>query len=100
MYRELANPTGALDLLAEKVMQPFFMKLRNLLRPHLPEAIGDDRLLLSIMSIIAMVIHFNFSREAVSRLTGRTYDAAFKTRLVEHITEFSLKGLGGMSIQE
>lgn len=100
MYRELANPTGALDLLAENVMQPFFMKLRNLLRPHLPETIGDDRLLLSIISIIAMVIHFNFSREAVSRLTGRTYDSDFKARLVEHITEFSLKGLDGMNQQE
>jgi len=31
---------------------------------------------------------------AVSRLTGREYDNDFRARLVEQITQFSLKGLG------
>jgi hypothetical protein len=31
---------------------------------------------------------------AVSRLVGRRYDPAFKAQLVDHITEFSLRGLG------
>jgi len=41
-----------------------------------------------------MVLYFNFARVAVSRLTGREYDALFRTHLVEHIIGFSLAGLG------
>jgi hypothetical protein len=41
-----------------------------------------------------MVLYFNFARVAVTRITGREYDEAFKTRLVEHITGFALAGLG------
>ncbi len=41
-----------------------------------------------------MVLHFNFARVAITRITGRQYDPAFKAQLVEHIVEFSLKGIG------
>ncbi len=51
--------------------------------------------MLNIMSIFAMVLHFNFARVAVSHITGRKYDPAFKAILVEHIMNFSLTGLGG-----
>jgi len=43
-----------------------------------------------------MVLHFNFARVAVTRITGRGYDADFKAMLVEHITQFALKGLSMM----
>ena len=44
--------------------------------------------------MFAMVTHFNFARAAISRITGREYDKEFEARLVDHIIEFSTKGLG------
>ncbi|MDY7035909.1 MAG: hypothetical protein SV375_07075 [Thermodesulfobacteriota bacterium] len=35
-----------------------------------------------------------FARAPVTRITGREYDQDFKARLVEHIIEFAVKGLG------
>jgi hypothetical protein len=47
-----------------------------------------------------MVLYFNFARVAVSRLTGRKYDTAFRALLVEQITQFSLRGLGVGKMEE
>ena len=52
-------------------------------------------LLLYIQSIISMVIHFNFARNPVMRITGRQYDDRFKDELVDHVVQFSLSGLNG-----
>jgi len=61
----------------------------------MPEGQGEEHLMLNLLSIFAMVLYFNFARVAVNRITGREYDPSFKARLVEHIVEFSLNGLGG-----
>jgi len=95
MTRELIQPTDAFELLAGEVLRPFFKELADTLRPFMPEGLGNEGLMLNILSMFSMVIYFNFARAVVSRITGREYDAAFKDRLVEQIVEFSLNGLGG-----
>ena len=95
MVRELGQPTEAFELLAEQVIRPFFKEIADVLRPVMPRGIGEERLMLNVLSIFAMVLYFNFARVAVTRITGREYDSAFKARLVEHITEFTRKALGG-----
>ena len=92
--RELAQPTEAFDLVAELVTIPFFQKLSALLRPFMPPELTKEQVMLNILCIFAMVLYFNFARVAVSRLTNQEYDKAFKARLVEHLTGFSLTGLG------
>lgn len=94
MAREMARPTAAFDLVAEQAMGPLMKELAEVLRPGLPDRMGADRLMLNMLSILATVLYFNFARVAVTRMTGHEYDPAFRTRLVEHITEFALKGLG------
>jgi hypothetical protein len=47
--------------------------------------------------VFAMVLYFNFARVLISRFTGCDYDADFKGRLVDHIVEFSINGLGAKS---
>ena len=59
----------------------------------MPAGLGEERLKLNIFSIFGMVIYFNFARSAVTHITGQKYDRDFKEMLVEHITDFSLKGL-------
>jgi len=95
MTTEMAKPGKAFELVAEKVMRPFFKELAHMLRSVVPERADEERLMLNIMSIFAMVLHFNFARAAISHITGREYDPAFKALLVEHIMNFSLTGLGG-----
>jgi TetR/AcrR family transcriptional regulator, regulator of cefoperazone and chloramphenicol sensitivity len=94
MAREMARPTAAFDLVAEQAMGPSMKNLADALRPGLPDGMGEDRLMLDMFSILAMVIYFNFARIAVTRMTGHEYDHAFRRRLVEHIVEFSVSGLG------
>jgi AcrR family transcriptional regulator len=94
MARELSQPTEAFELLAEQVVKPFFKELAHTLSSVMPTGLGEEHLLLNILSIFAVVLYFNFARVAVTRITGRQYDSAFKAQLVEHIVEFSLRGLG------
>ena len=96
MARELGQPTEAFELVAKHVMRPFFIELADTLRSFLPGGLTEERLMLNVFSMFATVLYFSFAQVAVTRITGREYDAAFKARLVEHITEFSVKGLGGI----
>jgi len=96
MARELGQPTEAFELVAEQVIRPFFKGLAGSLRSFMPEGLSEERLMLNILSMFATVLYFSFAHVAVTRITGHEYDAAFKARLVEHITEFSVKGLGGI----
>jgi hypothetical protein len=75
-------------------MRPFFKELAQMLGAGIPKATGKESLMLDLFSVFSMVMYFNFAREAVSRITGRQYDQAFKEHLVEHIAGFVQKGLG------
>jgi len=94
IFRELAEPTEAFELVANEALRPLFDTLTERMRLLVPEDMDEKRLRLSIFSIFAMVIHFNFARAAVTHITGQEYDRDFKSLLVEHITNFSLNGLG------
>jgi AcrR family transcriptional regulator len=93
MTREMTQPTRAFELVAQEVIQPFFKEFADKLRSVQTDEVGQEQMLLNIFSIFSMVLYFNFARVAVSRITGRKYDPAFRARLVEQITQFSLKGL-------
>jgi len=93
MIREMSRPTLASDMLLKQVIKPFFGELANLLCPFLPGETENEQVMLNILGIFSMVIYFNFARFPVMRLTGREYDDDFKDRLVEHIVQFSLRGL-------
>ena len=93
MTREMTQPTKAFELVAQQVIEPFFKEVGEKLSSVLSDEMGQEQMLLNIFSIFAMVLYFNFARVAVSRLTGHQYDAAFRARLVEQITQFSLRGL-------
>ena len=96
MARELGQPTEAFELVAEQVIRPFVKELADTLRSLMPGGLTEERLMLNVLTIIATVLYFSFAHVAVTRITGREYDVAFKAQLVEHITEFSVKGLGGI----
>ena len=95
MVREMARPTEAFEMVVGEVIGPFQRKLVDLIRPFMAREMGQAALLLHTQSIISMVIHFNFARNPVMRITGREYDDQFKDELVKHVVQFSLSGLTG-----
>jgi len=96
IIRELAEPTEAFELLAENALRPLIGIIANHLRPMMPHELAEERLSLNILSIFALVTYFNLARAAVTHITGQEYDEDFKTMLVEHISDFSLMGLGAI----
>ena len=100
MTREMTQPTKAFKHVAEQVIQPFFKEVSDQLDTVLSNKVGEEQMLLNIFSIFAMVLYFNFARVAVSRLMGREYDPALRALLVEHITQFSLRGLRKGKMEE
>jgi len=92
--REMAKPTEAFDLLAQEMMVPFISEVAGLLRKADPERpLGEEDLLLAILSLLASVLFFNFARTAVTRITGRSYDRGFRSRLIHHITRHAMGGM-------
>ncbi|MCG6916834.1 MAG: DUF1956 domain-containing protein [Deltaproteobacteria bacterium] len=100
MTREMTQPTKAFEHVDKQVIQPLFKEVSDHLDSLLSNKVGEEQMLLDIFSIFAMVLYFNFARVAVSRLTGRKYDSTFRARLVEQITQFSLRGLGVGKMEE
>lgn len=94
---EMAKPTEAFKMIADQALRPLFDSLFEDLRSVLPDDMEEERLSLNIFSVFAMVLYFNFAQPVISSFTGCDYDAAFKERLVDHIVEFSLNGLGAES---
>ena len=93
MTRELIKPSDAFEMVATETMRPFFEKLGQRLKPFLSDTVDEERMLLNIISIIALVIYFNFARVPVSKIIDHVYDEPFKDRLVQHIVQFSLFGI-------
>jgi len=93
--REMAAPTAAFNILMEQAFRPLFNDLLNYLRTALPEIKNEEMMLLNIFSIFSMILHFSFARPLISSITGQNYDKDFKTKLINHITDFALHGLYG-----
>ena len=81
-------------MIADQALRPMFDSLFKDLRRVLPDKMEEEKLVLNIFSVLAMVLYFNFARILISSFTGCDYDADFKRRLVDHIVEFSIHGLG------
>jgi AcrR family transcriptional regulator len=90
---ELAKPTAAFKMIADQAFRPLFEDLRS----ALPDDIEEERLVLNIFSVFAMLHYFNFARPLISSFMGCENDADLQGRLVDHIVEFSINGLSANS---
>ncbi len=96
IHREMAQPTEALEMIVDNATAPAFMHLAKLLEPHVDGNMAPVRAMLCLFSVFSQIMLFSFSRNMVTRLTGRRYDETFVEDLVEHITSFSLEGFSGI----
>jgi AcrR family transcriptional regulator len=94
IFAEFAQPTEAFDLVADQVLKPLFTSLMTDLKAVMPDTAGDQQMALNAFSILAMVLYFNLARPLISRFLDSYEEVDFKDRLVDHIVEFSLNGIG------
>jgi AcrR family transcriptional regulator len=94
MGRELANPGKAFELVSQEALRPLFKLLGKLLGENLYLAQNDLERAFFLTSIFGQILYFNLARYPLSRLTGREFDDEFCDEIAEHITRFSLRGLG------
>jgi AcrR family transcriptional regulator len=93
IVRELNNPTEAFELAADQTLRPLFKRLYELLEFFAQADLDEDNLSFDILSVFGIILYFNYSRPMVSRITGKSYDADFKARLIEQMVRFSTYGL-------
>ncbi len=93
VYREMSPDAVAADLVASELATPINSCLREALmltHPH----IGKDHAAFCASSIIGQVLHFIFMRDILRSLISAETEAEFIEIIIQHITAFSLRGIG------
>jgi len=90
--REMSHNAIAKDILIKELIAPVHKVLTEAIRRAQPQ-IPDEKVTLCISSINGQVIHFCRARDSIEKIGGRKYDKEFLEYIVEHITDFSLKGI-------
>jgi AcrR family transcriptional regulator len=90
---EMSEGGMALDMLVKELVTPVHRTMKDAVMRARP-VLSDREATLCIVSIIGQVLHFIRAREVVKKLTGSGYSREFVEEIVDHITEFSLKGIG------
>lgn len=95
IMRELSRPTEAFEIMAQNHMRPTVELIGRLINNSMGGTFSEEESMLNALSVVAQAIYFNNARVVVSRLTGNdTDEESYNKRLVEHVTGFSLRGVG------
>lgn len=90
---EMSEKGIAHDIMFKECVTPVHRLFREAILRTRPEMAGE-KATLCIASIFGQMVHFVRAREVVKRVTGRGYSREFIGDIVEHITDFSMKGIG------
>jgi AcrR family transcriptional regulator len=90
---EMSEPGMATDILMKEIVTPVHKVLKEAVQKARPDLAGE-KVSLCIVSLIGQMFHFVRAREIIKRVVGRGYSKEFLNEVVEHITDFSLKGMG------
>ncbi len=95
MFREMVDPTGALDLVIEGVIRPRFDEATEIVRRLLGPDVPKRRVQLSAESIVGQCVHLAHAQPVLAKLMpDLRFNAENLDLLVDHITQFSLAALG------
>jgi TetR/AcrR family transcriptional regulator, regulator of cefoperazone and chloramphenicol sensitivity len=92
-YKEMSPDSIAADIVLETLVNPIHLSLRAAIlqaRPGL-QGITAGR---CVSSITGQVLHFIRAREILCGLAGENYNDVFIQESINHIIDFSLKGIG------
>jgi hypothetical protein len=94
MMRELAHPTQACVEVVREYIRPMADILRGILGELLPEA-DPVRIYMTGFSIVGQCLFYKQNRPVAQLLMGeRDFATLDADRIAEHVTAFTLRGLG------
>jgi TetR/AcrR family transcriptional regulator, regulator of cefoperazone and chloramphenicol sensitivity len=98
MAREMVEPTRAFDTLVEEAVRPLHEELASIVRELLGPKASNRDVRLSTLSILSQGVYYHRALPVLGRLYPQSrYGSEEIEALVEHITQFSLSGLAGVS---
>lgn len=100
LAREMIEPTRALDILVEEGGRPMHRELALIIRELLGPEASDKAVRLCTMSIVSQCVYYHHARPVIARLyPQQKYDRKEIEDIAEHITQFSLLAVKGLSKQ-
>lgn len=93
IYREMGPDAVTGGLVAERLAIPINRALKKSILKTSPE-LDEEHVSYCVSSITGQVIHFIRSREVLRKIHGSKDNEAFIEEVIDHITQFSLRGLG------
>ncbi|MBN2447595.1 MAG: CerR family C-terminal domain-containing protein [Phycisphaerae bacterium] len=98
MFRELSEPTGVMEMMVERFIQPRFEKLADIVRQLATPNVPQLSVRLCAESIMAQCAHLAHRRAVVSRLIPELeYTPEGIEIMADHICSFSLAAARGLS---
>jgi AcrR family transcriptional regulator len=93
IYREMAPDAIAGDLVAERLVIPINQAFQKIIKKACPE-LSEEHISYCISSITGQVLHFIRAREVLKGFRTPEQKQTFIEDTVQHITQFSLRGIG------
>ena len=98
MAREMVDPSGALDGLAEQFVKPQSQIMGAIVSDILGPATTPERIMRCTFSVVGQVLFYHNCRPVICRVFPQQgYSLADIERLAEHITEFSYSAMTAMA---
>jgi TetR/AcrR family transcriptional regulator, regulator of cefoperazone and chloramphenicol sensitivity len=95
MVRAMAEPTKATENFIVQSLRPKFQLMEQVLSELVPPGTSTSDLHLAAMSVIAQCLHFRIQATITRLIVGEEEYRNFTVeRLADHVTRFSLAGLG------
>jgi TetR/AcrR family transcriptional regulator, regulator of cefoperazone and chloramphenicol sensitivity len=101
MHKEMANPTGLLNEVLPRAIEPLRQGMRVLVQELLGEGASEQQVTFCVMSLIGQCFGpmLNLRRAKMAPGAPRPPDPPFKfgvEELADHVTQFSLAGIRGI----
>jgi TetR/AcrR family transcriptional regulator, regulator of cefoperazone and chloramphenicol sensitivity len=94
MARELADPSGTLDIIVEEFIIPKHRVLTALIGQFAPDLARQKNLIFYSISVIAQCLHYRWSLPVILKLTHQEQpNMAWVEQVATHIADFSLSAL-------
>lgn len=95
IMREIAHPSEACAELVQSSIRPQFEVLIGILRELVPPGSSDEKIHRLAFSIVGQCLFYHFADPVVQNLLDPVeYESLDVQKLADHVTEFSLRGLG------
>lgn len=95
--RHLADDDDAMELLFAELIAPIHLLVRDALGQIYP-AMGKEKLSLCIGSMTGQIFHYLRFPHAFQTLLGSLEEGGLRDAMVQHIIDFSMKGIGEESV--